>query len=231
MSPGKRGSSCNTSELDNWDASTETGYGGYIIHNFSHGDKWGTLGCPVYKDGKTYGLSNHHVLTHDGTLNDTITDATSDHNYIGSTSEKHCKEDWAVFDSSIIINSQVRFSDYNSVSGNFTQDGSADLASQNATCTKVGQTTCKTSFDITNSNGITEDYNSKCKRNYHHNFYEGTDSDFDRGDSGSLIYHESPNNSDQSWAVGLASYYHPTFSDSDISGVAAFRITDRGYTF
>lgn len=218
--------SCDISELNNWDASSETCYGGYYIYNEDGGDS-GTFATEVYDGSDEWGLSAHHVLENQG---DRIEDPNDFR--IGVTSdEKHCKEDWALFaeDSDVDFTDDIRFNNFSGVTGSFSQDGCSDLCSYEAYCHKVGHTTCNTGFNITDCNTTTYDINTRCTKNYHQNVYSASNSDFEPGDSGSLVYYTSPNNSSYCWAVGLANYEDEFYNN--ISGVGSWKIKERGYNF
>lgn len=222
---GKPASSCDTSTLRGWNENDSNLYSGYEIN--VDGGASGTNTCIVYDGQTAYGLSNYHVLKDSG--ND-VNDGVG--NSIGTvTDELHCREDWGLYSlDDVGVAQEVKFSQYDGITGSFTKDGVADLVNSNADCSKVGKRTCKSTFQA-------EAYDTQytvegdCNTAPHQVYYEAKDADFDEGDSGSLAYHESPDNSSYCWAVSQLAFYYPYRFDHDISGVGAWQITDRGYYF
>lgn len=219
---------CDVSELDWWDATSEPGYGGYYIYVPDPGVS-GTLATEIYDYSGRYGLSAYHVLKNEGNV---VEDSYG--NTIGTAnSEQHCEEDWGLFDvpSGIDLRNEVRFNGHDGVTGSYTKDGTSTLVQQDEYCEKVGHTTCQTWMEVEGVD-ITLEVDGQCWQATHQTYYEASDGDFEGGDSGSLVYNESPDDPDYCWAVSLANYHGTSYyNDHDVWGIGAWRIEDRGYYF
>lgn len=226
-SRGKPFASCDTSQLRGWSKNNSDLYSGYEINVNGSGDPGsGTNTCVVWDGQSSYGLSCYHVLKDSG---NNVADGVG--NSVGTvTDERHCREDWALFSlDDVGWEQKVKFGQYDGITGSFTKDGVADLVNSNAGCSKVGKRTCKSSFEA-EAYDVQYWVEGDCGSAPHQVYYEAQSDDFKQGDSGSLVYHESPDNSSHCWAVSMLAYGRP-LNDNDIHGVGAWRITDRGYYF
>ncbi|UPM42410.1 hypothetical protein [Halocatena salina] len=219
-----------TDTLRNWSSSTAAIRGGYEVRGNSNAPI-GSVGAPAFKNGKRYLATCQHIFSGNDATGSTLKhpDGTS----LGTVKHTKCKEDYAMvkLHGRYRIERAIRYSGYNGISGHFSYDGLGHLKSRGVNTQKVGRTTCRTSFSKIQTTAETIYTAPGCLPKPYSVFHKDNSSgnDLKRGDSGSISFYESPNNSNKCWLVSFINYEDG--KTNDVFGIGIYRLADFGYNF
>lgn len=216
---------CDTDTLRTWDDGSEVP--GSIKVTNSKGN--GTLGGPIY-DYYSRFITAFHVFPNDsGNLTNPRLNLHNGTKF-AEVIDYNCAEDWAVCKhaNGYKPKTKIKYSGYSALTGNFSKAGVADLQNNGNKPKKVGQITCRTTLGEILGVDMTIYVAQGCVPHPHQVLFQSNGGDMDDGDSGSMSYFESPNNSSYCWGVSLCNYQDP--NDQNVFGVALHRLNDHGYT-
>ncbi|WP_254547242.1 hypothetical protein [Halomarina pelagica] len=225
-----RPTSCSLDDLRNW---TNTYiYGGFLVKGDSSERGYGTVSCTGYKNGNSYIITSQHIFNGSDNVGKKLRKA--DGTLIGEVRYDRCKEDFAATD---ITNGfgyarAIWDSGYNGIRGNFSYDGLGDLRRNGARPQKVGQRTCRTTtagITAIASTVYTSFFGCLPKPYSVWLVDNSSSNDYKPGDSGSMSYYESPNNSSYCWLISLCNYEDP--DSDDFFGLGCYRMNEFGYQF
>lgn len=216
--------------LQNWESSQSSIYGGYEVRGDA-AQPIGSVGAPAFKNGTRYLATTQHIFAGNDSTGKTLThpDGTA----LGTVKATRCNEDYAMvrLNSSHHIERKIRHSGYDGITGHYSRDGVANLKSHNATTQKVGRTTCRTSFARIQSTGETIYTASGCIPKPYSVVHKANSSSngLNKGDSGSISFHEAPNNRNKCWLISFMNYGNP--KANTVFGIGLYRVADFGFNF
>ncbi len=217
-------------DLRNWSSSRRTIHGGYEVQGNASAPI-GTTGAAAFKNGQRYLATCQHIFS-----GKNVSGATLKHpngTPLGTVKMNRCMEDYAMvkLNADYRVDRSIRHSGFNGITGHFTYDGLGRLKSQGARTQKVGRTTCRTSFAKIQTTAETIYTAPGCVPKPYSVFHKDDSggSDLKRGDSGSISFHQSPNNSNKCWLVSFINYEDS--NTNDVFGIGMYRLNDFGFGF
>lgn len=215
--------------LRNWDSSQSSIHGGYEIWGDSS-NPIGTVGAPAFKNGRKYLATCQHIFSGSNPTGKKL--KHPDGTVLGTINKSKCKEDFAMvsLNSGYRIERSIRHSGYSGIAGYYSHDGLANLKSRNVRTQKVGRTTCRTSFSRIQSTAETIFTAPGCVPKPYTVFHQdNSGNSLKRGDSGSISFHQSPNNKNKCWLVSFINYEDS--GTNNVFGIGLYRLADFGYSF
>lgn len=226
---GFESTSC-TDSLQNWSSSTTSIQGGYEVWGDSNAPI-GSVGAPAFKNGNRYLATCQHIFSGSDAMGSKL--KHSDGTTLGTVKHTKCNEDYAMvgLNGGYRINRAIRYSGYNGISGHFSYDGLGHLKSRGVSTQKVGRSTCRSSFARIQTTAETIYTAPGCLPKPYSVFHKDNSSggDLKQGDSGSISFYESPNNSSKCWLVSFTNYEDG--KTNDVFGIGIYRLSDFGYNF
>jgi len=225
------GCSCSSGNHNTWH-SDDTVPGGMQICNGN--GSYGTLAGRAVHNGTEYFLINNHMFGDNGTTHQgkPVYQPDCSNDPLGEVKKGYCRWDAMLVTPKNGHEPVSRYEDANpseNITGFFTRPGLSDIKAADRDIEKYGCRTGRTSGKIKNTDKWTSTYGCRQKTGQ---LVWGTNNKFNDGDSGSLAYHEAPNdnggyNDDSIWACGLCSARTADWSeitDDYVWGTSAWKL-------